>query len=507
MPVSLAQRLQGASQPKVIPQSIPVSVTGLNTRDAVTAMAPTDAIILDNWYPDAGGLTVRNGSKPFVTGLGATYVNTLAQFSALGVRKFIAACEDKIWDISTGSAVSVGTGYSSSIWQTANFNNYLFLVNGTESQRYDGSTIGDAGFTISAAPASNFAGICVFKNRIFLWKANDNAFYYGALNAITGAVTRFPLSMVSQSGGDLVAMTTMSYDGGAGVQDMVVFILSSGETIIYTGNDPGDATNWFLVGRFKISPPVNVRAVARYGAESYLTTNDDHVPLTQQLVANKLGQIPPRSKISGAVQAATKANPDAFGWEAFFYPAGRRLIFNVPNVDATFSQHVYNVSTDAWCTFSGLQAATWGLYNNLLYFGGATGTVWQADVGTTDNGTAISADGQPAWNDFGDVRRKRLSAIRPVLQAISGVSYQYGTAFDYQDVGLLNTSSTIISSGSPWDTSVWDVAAWSPENITSAKWKLVGGTGTALGVRVRSATTAGLSWLRTDVRYEIGRDI
>lgn len=506
MVYTLKQRIKSASRVKVVPQTIPVSITGLNTRDAVTAMPPTDAVILENWYPDAGGLTIRGGTLPYISGLGGGYVNTLAQYSALGITRFIAACGGNVYDITGGASSVLGGGFSSDKWQTANFNDYMFLVNGSDApQKFDGTTLSAAGFT--GPTVANIIGVNVHQNRLFFWLKNDNAFYYADINAITGAITRFPLSMVSQSGGDIVTMTTMSHDGGNGIQDLAVFILSSGETIIYAGTDPGDDTLWALVGRYKIAPPVNIRAVARYGAESYLTTFDDHVPLQQQLVALKLGQIPPRSKISGAVRDAVAANPNAFGFEAFFYPQGRRLIFNIPIASGQYEQHVYNVSTDAWCIFTGMPAITWGLYNNGLYFGGPVGTVYQADVGTNDNGVAIVADGQPAWNSFEDVRRKRISAVRPVLQAVSGVTYSFGVGFDYESVGLQNSSSTITSAGSPWNTSPWDTSYWSPENITSAKWKLIGGDGTAMGFRLRASTTEGMSWLRTDIRYEIGRDI
>lgn len=501
----LKDQIKASRRPKVVPQTIPVSITGINTRDAVTAMPPTDATILENWYPDAGGVTVRKGYIPYVTGLGSSFVNTLGQFNALGVIKFVAACGASIFDITGGSATLLATGFGSDKWQTANFNSKMFFVNGVDApQTYDGAAIAPSGFT--GPVVANIVGVNVFQNRLYFWLKNDNAFYYGGLNSITGAITRFPLSTVSQSGGDIVTMTTMSHDGGTGIQDLAVFILSTGETIIYAGTDPSDATLWSLVGRYKISPPVNIRAVARYGAESYLTTFDDHVPLQQQLVALRLGQIPPRSKISGAVQEAVAANPTAFGFEAFFYPKGRRLIFNIPTSSGQTEQHIYNVSTDAWTIFTGMNAATWGLYNNDLFFGGAVGTVYKADTGTTDNGTAITADGQPAWNSFDDVRRKRISAVRPVLQAISGITYSYGVGFDYESVGLQNSSTTITSSGSPWDTSPWG-SPWSPENITSAKWKLIGGDGTAMGFRLRATTTEALQWLRTDIRYEIGRDI
>src|SRR5262249_26444511 len=151
-----------------------------------------------------------------------------------------------------------------------------------------------------------FVGVLQYQQRLFFWKNNSTGFYYAPLNSLSGAVAFYDLAAFAPKGGNLIAATTYSHDGGNGVQDFIVFVMSSGDCLIYFGNDPADATAWSLVGRYRISPPVSPRAVCRYGAEAFLTTFDDHVPLQQQLVALKLGQLPPRSKVSNAVQAAVQ---------------------------------------------------------------------------------------------------------------------------------------------------------------------------------------------------------
>jgi hypothetical protein len=57
-------------------------------------------------------------------------------------------------------------------------------------------------------------------------------------------------------------VTTFSHDGGNGVTDFIAFIMSSGDCLIYLGNDPGNANAWSLVGIYRLSPPVGPRAVA-----------------------------------------------------------------------------------------------------------------------------------------------------------------------------------------------------------------------------------------------------
>src|SRR5690242_9013303 len=98
-----AGRLKIAVSPvAVAPPSVPAPVKGWNTRDAITTMDPLDAVQLDNWYPDASGLSLRNGFIQFAFGLGVTSVKTLAEYNVGATRKLIAGCGGRLLDISNG---------------------------------------------------------------------------------------------------------------------------------------------------------------------------------------------------------------------------------------------------------------------------------------------------------------------------------------------------------------------------------------------------------------------
>jgi hypothetical protein len=150
-----------------------------------------------------------------------------------------------------------------------------------------------------------------------------------------------------------------------------------------------------------------------------------------------------------------------------------------------------------------MNASCWGLFNDRLYFGGPNGTVYQADTGNQDNGGPVQALAQQAWNKLGTGQRKRLAAVRPVLQAISSVSYNFRVGFDYVDP---NIPIPVVSSatGSPWDTSPWDTSAWSTEVNIDPRWRVGGGSGTALGWGISIAARESVQWLRTDLRLEGG---
>lgn len=516
--LSRADRLKFASQNVAAPP-VPLiaPIKGWNTRDALDAMDPADAILSDNLYPDANGVNIRNGFVSYATCSGASGpVKTLAEYNAGGTRKFLAAASGGIYDVSASGAsgLPLASGFSNDGWQTVSFLSRLFLFNGSDTaQVYNGSTVANQTFT--GVTLSTLAGATIYQNRLFTWQNNSTGFWYAPLNSINGALNFFDLAPFTLLGGNLVAATTYSHDGGNGVLDFICFILSSGVALIYYGNDPADVNNWQLIGIYRISPPVGPRAVCNYGAEAFLTTYDDHVPLQQQLVALKNGALPPRSKVSTAVQAAVQANLSAFGWQALYYPRGRRLIFNIPNTDGSFSQHVQNTgmsyqdnftgeTTSPWCRFQNMNAFCWGLYKDSLYFGAQGGTIWQADTGTLDNTSAISANGQQSWNMFKNPARKRVTAARPVMNvATGGLTYSFGLAYDYGQVQI-TTDAAIVGGGSPWDVSPWDVSPWSPEDLVSTAWYAVGGSGVSISPTVAISSTNGGTWLRSDFRFEEG---
>jgi hypothetical protein len=497
---------------------LPAPIKGWNTRDALTAMDPLDAVELDNFYPDNSGVTVRNGYVVYATGVGSTAVATLAEYFAGSVRKLLAASSGGIYDISVSGAAGapLASGFGSNNWQTVAFLSRLFFANGVDTmQVFNGTTVVDATFT--GVTLSTLVGGVQYQQRLFFWQNNSTGFWFAPLNSISGALSFYDLAAFAPHGGNLVAAVTFSHDGGNGVLDMIAFIMSSGDCLLYFGNDPSIKENWQLVGIYRISPPVSPRAVCQYGAEAFLTTYDDHVPLEQQLQALQRGQLPVRSKVSGAVQAAVIANPAGFGWQALYYPRGRRLIFNVPNPDGTFDQHIQNTGLQyqddktgqvesPWCRFKNMNASTFGLFKDSLYFGAAGGIVYQADTGSLDVLGAVNGFGQQAWNDFTLPQRKNVKAARPIFQGVGSVAVNFKIGFDYGAINIGNVIA-IVNAGSPWDTSPWDTSPWSAESTISTQWRASAGSGTAAGISVTTAANNKVTWLRTDLRGELGQGL
>ena len=150
--------------------AIPAPVGGWNARDALDKMEATDAVRLVNWIPRAGYVQSRGGYSVHATGLGGA-VQTVVAYRGLS-SKLLAAANGNIWNVTTSTPSSLGSGFANNRWQTANHSTKLILVNGVSApQVYDGATLAAANFTGSPGgfTATTMWGVATFKGRAFYW--------------------------------------------------------------------------------------------------------------------------------------------------------------------------------------------------------------------------------------------------------------------------------------------------------------------------------------------------
>lgn len=541
----LAQLLGGGprrgAQPFTEPESLAPPLGGWNTRDTYAQMEPTDAIALDNWYPDFGGVVVRPGAETWLNLKNGASVSTLAEWNGLGgpPSQLIAGSGGALYNATTRGQVvppaPLASGFTSDWWQWVNFNKRLFLVNGRDPpQSYDGTTMAAAGFSAATGQpplnVNNFIGVQAIHNRLFFWTGSDCGFWFGNTLAITGTLSYFDFSMLvpSADGGALMNVDVLTYDGGTGIQSYTVFTLTGGMMLTYQGSDPSDPNNWSLVGLYAVAAPVGPRAADRYGGDIYIATTADMTKLSQLIVALKLGQMPPRSKVSNATRNAVQLGRSLLGWQAIYWNFGRRLIFNIPLPSGAYEQYVYNPPLDAWCRWRGLPSLCWVVFNDQLLFGAPNGQICQADQNAASDwtlriqpawnavhwnsvpwqqgqgGVPISAKAQQAWNLFGSPLTKRLALVRPIVQSQSDVDYNFAIGFDYEDPQLLIPVAQADFATSPWDISPWDLSPWSSEAAVEADWQVAGGDGNAMSFAISVQARHPMTWVRTDFRLEQG---
>ena len=488
---------------------MPAPVGGLNARDSVAMLPPSDAAVLDNFFPGEGCVDLRKGFTGHATGVGSGDVDTLFEFDNGATQKLLAAGGGAIYDAtSSGAASSLGSGFTNNRWQAINFNGSSALVNGADApQEFNGSTIANLTISGLGLTVANLIGVNVFKSRTYWWEDNSQDFWSGALNVLGGALVQFPLSRVSKLGGKLVLMASWTLDGGSGVDDLAVFVMSSGEVLVYQGTDPSVAADWSLVGNFKIGEPLGVRSVTKLGGDVVIGTKDGYAPLSKALPAARLGRTAISNKIAKAVVQAGIDYGANYGWQAVHYPRGNRILFNVPLANSLiFHQHVLNTTTGAWCRFTGMNGPSWGVYQERLYFGGIGGQVYRADDGKKDDGGNIEGDAQTAWSYFGDPgQRKQVTAIMPLLSGSGDLPVSVAAQADFRETPLvagLYLLATGIGTDEPWDIidEDWDVTDSTWQDVSddvTRKWIAARGVGYAIGARLLVQTQESVRWFAT----------
>ncbi|MGI9414501.1 MAG: hypothetical protein ACR2PM_12575 [Hyphomicrobiales bacterium] len=493
-------------------ETLPAPIRGLNARDALENLKDGDAVRLDNLWPGFQEVELRGGYVEHATGIGSGDVETLATYEAGSVSKMLAAGDGEIADATgSGASTQLATGFSVNRWQTANFNGSMGWVNGTDApQVYDGSTVGAMTVSGTGLTVANLIGINVFKSRTYFWEANSQDFWYSAVNALGGALTKFPLSRVGQFGGNLVTMVTWTRDGGDGLDDLAVFVMSSGETIVYQGSDPGDSANWSLVGVFRIGSPVDIRAALKVAGDVVIATADGYASLAKAL---PVGRTAPRAQVSDRIVKAVvdqvRLQGGNFGWQIAFYPRKNMLIGNHPSTSSgEFNQYVLNLATGAWARFKGIPARQFAVYDDDLYFAGAGGKTFKADTGFNDDGAAIDAEGLTAYSYLKSRgRQKMMQAVRPVVSSDGtlplsiDVEADFGVAVKAKNPVDLFPADT---GSAEWDVAEWDVDSWAGESLARDRWFDRGGLGYAFALRLRySGSNRDFRWTAHSFLYEL----
>lgn len=497
--------------PQVVAQGVPLPPpTG--GWDAISPLAnmPADrAIKLDNWVPRPGWIEPRNGFLPRCTGLGdsRTSVQTVMAYNSFGGGvKLFGVAGNTIYDCSTvGTAVATNiNALSNSRMQYVQFSNpssvqYLFACNGIdEPVLYNGSTWANAIITGSGVDSTTFIQVAVHKGRLWFVQANSTQAVYMALGAITGTGTVFDLGQFMSKGGYLVAIGTWTVDTRQTVDEYIAFMTSRGQVIVYQGTDPSTASTWNLVGRYDVGHPIGTRCFSRIAGDLLVITIDGVVGMSEMLSTDRAAanRVSLTSKIMNQMAIAAQQWGNNFGWQIMEYPKGTLSILNVPVQENTMQQqYVMNTITGAWCRFTGINANTWEVdASDNIFFGGNDGTVYQWNVGSSDNGTDITCTVETAYNAFGNAaQRKRYTMLQPLITTTGTPIPAVGINVDFVDNPTLSVQQPVPPNFALWDHVIWDRFSWPNTTQITNNWISVFGTGHYVSVVTVVATSQNVS--------------
>ena len=531
-------RAQVLSRQRSLTHSTPAPVAGWNARDSIAAMNEDEAVILDNWFPEESWVRVRRGYAVhtpervyladelgniltaengdllvFTHGIDGT-VESLMAYNGPASQNLFAAVNGEIMDVTnSGEPLTPAyQGLSNDRWIHTMFGNsagnFLYIVNGEDDPRYfDGSSWTIPSLT--GVTATTLAYIAAFKQRLFFAEVGSLSFWYTAnVETISGALSRYRLDAYCNEGGYLMAIGTWTRDGGAGLDDLAVFITSEGEAVVFQGTNPGDANAWALVGTYPVGKPIGRKCLFKWGGDLVVITEDGLIPLSRALSAVATDEIALSNRISGAVSDAVRLYKTNFGWQGTQYDAGKMLIVNIPIIEGSISyQYVMNTSTRAWCRFTGMNGGCWEVFNGELYFGGVN-AVYKADTGEADMGENVQTDALTSFSYF--KRRgaqKVLRMARPVMETIGSATVALEANMDFEQRAPSAVPTFAADEGSEWDVAEWDVASWGAGVTVQKNWQRVAGIGIAAALRMKTATRGQMKWNSTDFIFEIAGPI
>ena len=493
-----AVRPNPSRQPTAQFVSLPAPVGGLNFRDSIAKLKPTEALILDNYFPEASEVQLRRGYTAHVTGF-ADPVETLMEYSEPADRKLFAASGTDIYDVTAAGAVgaAVVSSLTNARFQHVNFGaggaDYIVAVNGADGVRtYDGAAW--ATQAITGATATNFVDVAIHKNRLWFTQNASMTVYYLGSGAVAGAATALDLAPVFRLGGAVQFISPVSFSSGNVTDDGLVFVTTNGEVALYLGTDPASSTTFSLQGLFRIAPPVP-------GRRAYTRFNGDCVVLTVAGIISLIAAARIDISQQGALSVSDKIDPElrrqvanersTFGWQIFVYPSGQAMMVNAPQGSDLFDQWVMNTLTVAWGRYRNQNALCWSLLDADPYFGGQT-AVYRADFGQDDAGAAQTGAIKWAFSQLGTTSIKRVTMMRPLMTTNAAFSPRLGVDIDFSDNAPTDVGASPTVTAALWDTAVWDVAVWGGDSYVSREWSGLAGIGVWFSPRM-STSTLGLS--------------
>lgn len=499
-------------------RSVPAPVGGWNARDALADMPETDAVDLENFFPQTSYVEGRGGYSSHATGTTGN-IKTLAVYNAMdGINEMYAYTASGIYDVSSAGAVGASKlARTNGKHQYVNFgdgtNNWLIAVNGVDKPAYYNGTTwtavdGASTPALTGVTTTTLVNVFVSKGRLFFIQKDTLSFWYLAAGSAGGALTEFDLSGVAKKGGFLVAGATWTLDAGDGPDDRVVFITSQGEVLVYAGTNPSSAASWALVGVYELGNPIGYRCLQKYGGDLTVITQNGLFPMGAAVQSAAIDyKLALSFKIERAFNDAARDYKYIFGWEATVFPDRSAMIVNIPQAeDGVHVQFVMNTITKSWCKFTKWNAETFAVFDEELYFCSGT-TVYKAWDGLDDNGSDIVLYGRQAFSYLGSkAQEKRVTLYRPVLAITGSLSFLTDIEVDFQGATMVGQASYTPVNQGIWGTSLWGTGLWTGDYSVVKRWTSPSQyTGRAFAGKVKiSSQTIAVQWMSSDFIYETG---
>ncbi len=465
--------------------ALPAPAGGLNASSPAMGMPVTDCMLLYNMLAAEYGLRVRLGTREWVTNL-SNDTHTLIPYtgSTSTETRLFGAAIDGIYDLTTSDASpaaavlsfatpSGNAGYGIAHGHTTTAGNFLWYadeVNGlhlyTESTQ---TWAAPAALGITGVDPADIVFVTNYKGFTLLLERGTANIFILPVNTVSGPVTRLGLGYKLQQGGDLVGAWSWTYDGGVGLDDLLVVASRGGDVIVFNGTDPTDSAAFGIQGVWSVGKmPAGRNVATAFGGDLMLLTRSGIVPLSRLVTGRTLGaEQYQTSKITNLFNQLMLTYGDTLGWSMRLHPEESALIVTVPTGDGSETQLAMSLDTKSWSQLRDLPMHACAAHEGKLYYSTTDGRICINDgyldgrtLADPDAYSSIQYSGLSSFQNMGTGSKKRVHLIRPHFMSQSTApSFDVGARFDF-DLTELGSVTLTASGGAVWDAGLWDEAIW-----------------------------------------------
>ncbi len=527
--------LKTRSPQKTVCVQVPAPNAGINAVDGLTGMKPDESIYQYNLVPSQYGSRVRTGYREFATNVGTDGVKTLIPFngSVAAQDRLFACAQDAIYDISAGGSSFVSainfasTGPTSGYGMWTNFTTiaghfclYCDELNGYYTYTESTTTwakiaMGGGASEVSGVDPALFANSVIFKSRVWFVEKNSARAWYLPVGAIYGAATAFNFGNKFKHGGTLVALFNWTVDGGEGIDDYLVAVSSSGDVIVYKGNDPATATDFLQHGQWYIGTvPAGRRIGGSFGGEVYLLSSYGLLPMSKLISGTLVQQneVYLSKKITPLVNEQMVFSRTVLGWEVKLIPSEQLLLVSAPKrVGFDHIQFVQSLNTEGWAIYQSIPYYTGEDWNGIFYVGSEDNIVYTHEGDLDNVDLTDTTYEQIEWSllqtfhDYGAAGSfKRAQFIRPVFLAEQAPSYNVEARYDYNLAPATAPPSASLTSGAVWDSAIWDTSVWQGDFVVVDSIRGAAGMGRTIAIGLNGKSGTRTILVRFDLQMDAG---
>lgn len=508
-------------------------VGGLNFRDPLPLMGPTDAVTLDNFIAKGNGVKMRAGYASHYTG-NTKQVGTIMPYQSgnFSDHRLFATVQGKILDVTEGDkgeVTSIDVPYDNTgEWSFVNYSlqakKYLIAVNnGAGYWVYDPES-GWAKQTIEGLPNDNLTSVSEWQNRIWVTvQGYSSAFYLGIGEVLTGAkASEFDYGPMFKNGGNAQVVANWSHDSGSGPNNYQVILSTSGDAVVYKGTDPDNMDTYTLVGTWYVgSVPKGDKFFSRVSGDLYILTDMGIISMAA-LTSGKNLEDGVENPIIGKIypMLSNQMSNDLYGsnWELRMLPWLDIMIITAPRrSNGQYRQLVQCISTGQWSTFTGVPIYCSGTFDRKHYFSDQNGIIYEGfnsdrDGEITGTETVSSSEGTDvvgsiltAFNDFdAPTNLKRFLMVRPLFIGSNPPQIALNIVIDYQPKVLSISADKADMGNSIWDMAIWDEAKWVSSANPYASWVGVEGVGYVGALQMRVKGNRNMVYAGALLSVEVG---